>query len=67
MAYKPFGMPEDLHAWLKARAERLTEERGTDVSMNDVLREVRALVESVDPAPVAPQAQNPAQPAAVQP
>lgn len=69
MAYKPFAMPEDLHAWLSARAERLTDARGVKVSMNDVLREAREVVESTDVAgqPVQPGQNAQAQPAPVQP
>jgi len=52
MAYKPFQMPEELWAWLNSRAERLTDERGVKVSMNDVLREARDVVESVELAAV---------------
>ena len=65
MSYKPFAMPEELHAWLKARAEKLSAERGAPVSMNDVLREARDVVEAVELAavrqPVTPAIRQPVQ------
>ena len=44
MAYKPILAPEEFHAWLKSRADRL------DTSMADCLRGIPAIVDTVDEA-----------------
>ena len=47
MAYKPILAPEEFHAWLKRRADRL------DTSMADCLREIPGIVDETEIAPSA--------------